>query len=778
MDIGCNCFGVATAAKVPVKRYNLLVPAVFPVTEPSTTKKLPVGVEKNIKRLSDYLERNEHRIPKVSRRLGRTLHSDLRKRKLGYVRVAVETYRVLLQACDNRFARLYAQELLIAFPKKSVRFGVLNTQSPAHGTSHLESVVGVLLSDKSTLVQSWGIELLLHMIKIQDSAEFIIKLDNFVPLVCRLAVPTSAGRDDAMAESVSAVALQCLLEHLRLCSRISYAARHMDMITTSALKIIDAEGDAAITAYQASKVLKDDVNSLAMSRLSIGARIGASTPCQAAILIFKEIGAVTLDSVESRNVTEYWIDFMEKKPSRWSGGAALEVGLGVLRDSCTLDHQVYALSCSLLRHLASLKADAGEVQKKALLHVTLSQAQLLRSTDSAALLLLMIRIMGPIFSEKDIGRDTVQYTMHQAGWRSAVYDAVCTLAKQTHSRCQVASVIEAALSHMDNESVGTLWLCEAAGSTYLDIPVDSADDCNVTETMVTSMQSICSPLDSSSDTMKVSIMKCLGILRHTFEAAPPSSLTSTRCVRALMSFLWTLLGSPCATPGIFVALQSVFRALSETTMGSEDGSMTMAMFLASLQASLVGYKNSQEHEFCGTKDVPSSQVNAAAAISHAMWECLKNVVTDHVTSQLDAFKPSINSTGLLHINAIGMAVANEDVDEFANFPRQAEPLQFSCPADDNPDAIMQKIFGHASIQDGQMGFTEGILMPSSSKTLSVSLQLVRDSSMEVAYERPHSSDEEMDDNQPISSSDMPPQQSTAEIFSSGEEFLRRLSHVL
>ncbi len=65
MDIGCNCFGVATAAKVPVKRYNLLVPAVFPVSEPSPTKKLPVGVEKNIKRLSDYLERNEHRIPKV-----------------------------------------------------------------------------------------------------------------------------------------------------------------------------------------------------------------------------------------------------------------------------------------------------------------------------------------------------------------------------------------------------------------------------------------------------------------------------------------------------------------------------------------------------------------------------------------------------------------------------------------------------------------------------------------------------------------------------------------
>ena len=661
--------------------------------------------------------------------------------------------------------------------KKAVRFGVLNTSS--RGTSHLESVVGVLLSDKSTLVQTWGIELLLNMIKIQDSAEFIIQLDNFVPLVCRLAVSPSPDSDGTVTESVSAIALQCLLEHLRLCSRISYSARHMDMITTSALKIMDAEGDAAITAYEASKMLKDDVNSLAMSRLSIGARIGASTPCQAAILIFKEIGAVTLDSVESRNVTEYWIDFMEKKPSRWSGGAALEVGLGVLRDSCTLDHQVYALSCSLLRHLASLKPDAGDLQKKSLLHVTLSQAQLLRNTDSAALLLLMIRIMGPIFSEKDIGRDTAQYTLQNAGWASAVYNAVCTLAKQTNSRCQVASVIEAALGHIEKDSVGTLWLCEAAGSTYLDIPVESAGDCNVTETMVTSMQSICSPLHQCSDIMKVSIVKCLGILRHTFEATPPSSLTSTRCVRALVSFLWTILGSPCATPGIFVALQGVFRALSETTMGNVDGSMTMAMFLASLHASLVRYTTSREHEFCGSKGVPPSQVNAAAAVSHAMWECLKNVLPDHDANQLDALKPRINdnNTGLLHINAIGMAVANQDIDEFAYFPGHADSLTFSCPAGDTPEAIMQQIFGHAYMQDGQMGFSEGTLTPSSSKTLSSSLQLIKDQN--VCYERrPHTSDDETDDNQPIAMPGMPVQLSNAEIFSSGEEFLRRLSHVL
>ena len=66
MDVNCNCFGVATAAKVPVKRYNLLVPAIFPVTEPSVTKPLGIATGKNIKKLSEYLERNEHRIPKVN----------------------------------------------------------------------------------------------------------------------------------------------------------------------------------------------------------------------------------------------------------------------------------------------------------------------------------------------------------------------------------------------------------------------------------------------------------------------------------------------------------------------------------------------------------------------------------------------------------------------------------------------------------------------------------------------------------------------------------------
>lgn len=60
----CTCLGVA-AAKVPVKRYNLLVPAIYPTIEPSYDKPFNMHTEKALKKLMEYLERNEHRIPKV-----------------------------------------------------------------------------------------------------------------------------------------------------------------------------------------------------------------------------------------------------------------------------------------------------------------------------------------------------------------------------------------------------------------------------------------------------------------------------------------------------------------------------------------------------------------------------------------------------------------------------------------------------------------------------------------------------------------------------------------
>lgn len=66
MDLPCNCLGVATAARVPVKRYNFLVPSVYRAEKDvSLGKPTGPGVDRGIKKLCEYLARNPHRVPKV-----------------------------------------------------------------------------------------------------------------------------------------------------------------------------------------------------------------------------------------------------------------------------------------------------------------------------------------------------------------------------------------------------------------------------------------------------------------------------------------------------------------------------------------------------------------------------------------------------------------------------------------------------------------------------------------------------------------------------------------
>ena len=73
MDCNCNCFGIAASSKRPIKRYNLLVPDIFPRSEPSFTDKVDSSTERKIKKLGDYLEKNPHRGPKVTCPLGHGL---------------------------------------------------------------------------------------------------------------------------------------------------------------------------------------------------------------------------------------------------------------------------------------------------------------------------------------------------------------------------------------------------------------------------------------------------------------------------------------------------------------------------------------------------------------------------------------------------------------------------------------------------------------------------------------------------------------------------------
>ena len=65
MNCNCNCFGIAAASKRPVKRYNLLVPDVFPKQEPALDSAVDATTERQFKRLFEYLQKMPSRVPKV-----------------------------------------------------------------------------------------------------------------------------------------------------------------------------------------------------------------------------------------------------------------------------------------------------------------------------------------------------------------------------------------------------------------------------------------------------------------------------------------------------------------------------------------------------------------------------------------------------------------------------------------------------------------------------------------------------------------------------------------
>ena len=65
MDCSCNCFGIAASSKKPVKRYNLLVPDIFPNKASPFAEHVDPSTERKLKKLYEYLEKNLHRGPKV-----------------------------------------------------------------------------------------------------------------------------------------------------------------------------------------------------------------------------------------------------------------------------------------------------------------------------------------------------------------------------------------------------------------------------------------------------------------------------------------------------------------------------------------------------------------------------------------------------------------------------------------------------------------------------------------------------------------------------------------
>lgn len=85
-----GCFGklcATQASKQPVKRYNRLVPDVFPPQCPDVYQPLTSAVARKIEKVQSYAGENLQNAPKVSRRLDRRILAGLKGGQHGYVKV-------------------------------------------------------------------------------------------------------------------------------------------------------------------------------------------------------------------------------------------------------------------------------------------------------------------------------------------------------------------------------------------------------------------------------------------------------------------------------------------------------------------------------------------------------------------------------------------------------------------------------------------------------------------------------------------------------------------
>lgn len=99
--VRCSCFGTAASSRVPVKRYNQYVKDVFDAkTDPNTQvldDELPRPMVGKIRKLTEYAEKNPHRIPKIARRLMRRAVAYARRRKVHLVHVVVRCFEAMLR---------------------------------------------------------------------------------------------------------------------------------------------------------------------------------------------------------------------------------------------------------------------------------------------------------------------------------------------------------------------------------------------------------------------------------------------------------------------------------------------------------------------------------------------------------------------------------------------------------------------------------------------------------------------------------------------------------
>jgi len=473
---GCNCLGFKTASEAPVKRYNLLVPAVFPLEQPDYQKDLPNGVQKKMKKLGEYLEKYPERSEKVSRRLERRLRKELAAGSYGYVKVSAYAYVHLLKAGQSASA-LFAKELL----------------GEDHDLSFIP-VIRTLLKHQTPELHVWGLDILSQFTRVQVDSRYQNKLEEYVDDAVSMAHANRASSsDNSKADGKGSVkgqirnaSLAALGEFLKLNGRTQAVPEYLERLTECGLENLNfsaaqAPGGSTIVPPSLDPTMEDAPSPADNPGADAGGDKGAATPNQnpfqkntkgienkvrssisklksamtmdrrpkntkdeietddMGAVLLREIADYSQDSTTRRRVLMCMFRYIDSQ-QLWSNPDRVEACLSILRSSCTEDHQYFVLFSSLIRHLSSQRLST--VDRATLIKFAAAEGELQRSAFSSPCLVFALSELPKYLPQPADSSDKVHL-------KNSILACIKRLA---HSMTDSSSIIEAVCGLLDRLS--------------------------------------------------------------------------------------------------------------------------------------------------------------------------------------------------------------------------------------------------------------------------------------------------------------------------------------
>ena len=484
MDCGCNCFGIAAASKVsekrgsqgtksrvfrrgtlasptlplppqvPVKRYNTLVPDIFPVAPPKFGAPLDAGARRKIGKLGDYLACTPHRAPKASRRLARKAHAELARGRLGYVSLAAAAYGDLLSRLPRRDGGLLARDLVSGPPAK--HGGPVPPGLLPHPAAH--SVVGALLRHPHPAVVGLGAGLLVRFADTAADADDGASMDALAAdaaavgagraPVAIAAAPSrglwfGGGQEPspppATATSFDAARAACLeagRAYIRYCVRVSRVPRALEAVSGAALDVA-AAGGGEMTLADGSEGVRPTAD---------GTPPPPASPPATARALLVDILALTKESADGARVAGALLTALDARGAWRPGGEPLRSALADAVDAaCSAGPQLYVVFSELVRHAARARGAAWGDRAATLAAAARQGGALGPALASPALALLLKELPGAMADEVEGGSVDGDATTTTPPF-TAVAERLCALvAGRTGDAARLVEALSAGL---------------------------------------------------------------------------------------------------------------------------------------------------------------------------------------------------------------------------------------------------------------------------------------------------------------------------------------------